>query len=93
MPDQEGDPGRLAERLEEAFRRLRNSSLTDEQKSRLTRRLLAVTRTAKHDVHLAARRLEPLLGQLSHAERTPEGPEASANGGPDGSGAGGTVGG
>jgi hypothetical protein len=63
MPDQEREDGRFSEALREAFRRLRTVS-ADEEKARLTRLLLVVTRAAKHDVRSAARKLELVIEQL-----------------------------
>ena len=78
MPDEAGELRRFAESLREAFRRVRSSSIPDEDKARLTRRLLAVTQSAKHDIRVARRRLEHLVAQLP---RRPKAPRRSSDGG------------
>ena len=76
MPGQEREFGRLSESLREAFRRLGTMTASDEEKARLTRRLLAVTRAAKHDVRCAARKLELWIEQLPRLpESRRRGPE------------------
>jgi hypothetical protein len=83
MPDQEREYGRFAEALREAFRRLRVAG-SDEDKARLTRRLLAVTRAARHDLRAAARKLELVIDQfprLTEARRS--GREDGRNHSPD----------
>jgi hypothetical protein len=78
MPDEAGELRRFAESLREAFRRVRSSSIPDEDKVRLTRRLLAVTQSAKHDIRVARRRLELLVAQLP---RRPKAHRRSSDGG------------
>jgi len=54
----------LAERLREAHERLRSLSASEQEKSRLFRRLVAISDAAKRDAGRAARRLELLLHEL-----------------------------
>jgi hypothetical protein len=93
MPEREREFRRFSESLREAFRRLSNVSASDEETARLTRRLLAVTRAAKHDVRVAARKLEVLIGEaprLAESRRrgraggAPKGPGTGPGTGPDG---------
>jgi hypothetical protein len=65
MSHQEKDFRRFSEALREAFRRVRSASLPEDERARLIRRLLAVTRSARRDVHAAARQLERVSEQLS----------------------------
>jgi len=85
MADQEREYGRFSEALREAFRRLRTATTSDEEQARLTRRLLAVTRAAKHDVRSAARKLELVIEQLPRlGEARRPGRKTGRNRGPNG---------
>jgi hypothetical protein len=64
MPDEDPDLRSFAERLRETFGRLPSLPVSDEERARLTRLLMAVTRSAKHDVRAAARKLELVIEQL-----------------------------
>ena len=54
----------LAARLLEAHRRVRSLDVTNDEKARATRRLLAITDASKHDIGRAAKRLDSFLGDL-----------------------------
>ena len=54
----------LAARLREAHRRVRTLDAPDEQKARVTRRLIALTDASKRDVGRASARLDLLLADL-----------------------------
>ncbi|CAG7609022.1 SCO5555 family protein [Actinacidiphila bryophytorum] len=56
--------GVLAARLKHAHTRVVNAEVPDETRRELTRRLLAVTAAAKHDLADAARRLDVLEAEL-----------------------------
>lgn len=56
--------GVLAARLKQAHARVANPAVPEETRRELTRRLLAVTAAAKHDLADAARRLDVLTGEL-----------------------------
>ncbi|NJP46722.1 SCO5555 family protein [Actinacidiphila epipremni] len=56
--------GVLAARLKQAHTRVANPEVPDETRRELTRRLLAVTAAAKHDLADAARRLDVLTAEL-----------------------------
>ncbi len=55
---------RLSERLREAHVRVTRLDLTSEQKSSITKRLLAITNAAKHDLVRASQRLDAFLAEL-----------------------------
>jgi hypothetical protein len=55
----------LSEKLRLAHRRVASLDVDDEQKARVTRRLLAVTNTSKRDLGGASRRLDVLLADLA----------------------------
>ena len=61
----------LADRLREAHRTVRAMDLSDDEKARATRRLVALSDTAKVDLASASRRLDRLLTELadSHGSR------------------------
>ena len=54
----------LADRLLEAHRRVRALQVSNDEKARATRRLLAISDASKHDVTRAAKRLDGFLGDL-----------------------------
>ncbi|WP_181788153.1 hypothetical protein [Streptomyces phytophilus] len=54
----------VAAGLKEAHRKVREVAATDAERAELTRRLLAITGAAKHDLAGAARRLERLRREL-----------------------------
>jgi hypothetical protein len=54
----------LAARLKEAHTRVTSPEVPDDTRRELTRRLLAVTAAAKHDLADAARRLDALTAEL-----------------------------
>jgi hypothetical protein len=54
----------LAVRLRDAHRRVATWAGPDDQKARLTRRLIALTDASKHDLHRASVRLDRLLADL-----------------------------
>ncbi|WP_093787509.1 SCO5555 family protein [Actinacidiphila guanduensis] len=56
--------GLLAARLKQAHARVANPEVPDGTRRELTRRLLAVTAAAKHDLADAARRLDVLTAEL-----------------------------
>lgn len=58
----------LARRLRDAHRRVRALTIADEDKRRMTRRLLAICDVAKHDLGHAATRLALFLNDLSILE-------------------------
>ena len=62
----------LAVRLRDAHRRVATWPGPDDQKARLTRRLIALTDASKHDLHRASVRLERLLADLDEG-RLPAG--------------------
>lgn len=64
----------LAARLRDAHRRTASLDLPDEQKSRITKRLLAITDASKHDLGRASTRLDALLADLD-AGRVPQAPD------------------
>lgn len=66
----------LSEQLLQAHRRVARLDLPAEDKARVTRRLLAVSDAAKHDLSRAAARLQVLLadldaGRVSHGDDAP----------------------
>lgn len=64
----------LSQRLRAAHRRLRALEVPDERKAQLTRRLLAISDAAKHDLSHAARRLDALENELDTGSAEPPGP-------------------
>jgi hypothetical protein len=62
----------VAEQLKEAHRRVHEPQVVEGVRTALSRRLLVVTATAKHDLPGAARRLERSLQDLDEG-RFPEG--------------------
>jgi hypothetical protein len=54
----------LAERLRQAHARVAALHVSAEEKSSTTRRLLAISDAAKHDVQRAAQRLDAFLAEL-----------------------------
>ncbi|WP_433497661.1 hypothetical protein ACQP1K_22405 [Sphaerimonospora sp. CA-214678] len=62
---------RLARRLRDAHRRVRALALPQEERARLTRRLLAVSDVAKRDIAHAARRLDAFIAYLDGTSDTP----------------------
>ena len=54
----------VAMRLKQAHTRVANPEVPDETRRELSRRLLAVTAVAKHDLADAARRLDGLTAEL-----------------------------
>jgi hypothetical protein len=56
--------GVLATRLKQVHTRVANPEVPDETRRELSRRLLAVTAVAKHDLVDAARRLDVLTAEL-----------------------------
>lgn len=56
--------GVLAAGLKQAHTRVANPAVPEETRRELTRRLLAVTAAAKHDLADAARRLDQLTAEL-----------------------------
>ena len=56
--------GVVAARLKQAHTRVANPEVPDETRRELSRRLLAVTAAAKHDLADAARRLDVLTAEL-----------------------------
>jgi hypothetical protein len=54
----------LAARLKETHTRVSDPEVPDDTRRELTRRLLAVTAAAKHDLADAARRLDALTAEL-----------------------------
>ncbi|MDP3711483.1 MAG: hypothetical protein Q8R60_03215 [Mycobacteriales bacterium] len=59
--DAEARAAALADRLRDAHRALRSLDVSDDEKARAARRLLAISDAAKHDVDRAALRLDSLL--------------------------------
>jgi hypothetical protein len=66
----------LSEKLRLAHRRVATLGADDEQKARVTRRLLAVTNASKHDLARASARLDALLADLD-AGRLPAAHDAA----------------
>ncbi|MGW0390100.1 SCO5555 family protein [Streptomyces sp. NPDC003042] len=62
----------VADRLKEAHRRVRTLQVPEGVRMALSRKLLVVTATAKHDLADAARRLDRLMKDLDEG-RFPEG--------------------
>ena len=56
--------GQLSERLRLAHRRVAALEATDDEKARITRRLLAISDAAKHDLGRASHRLDVFLNDL-----------------------------
>lgn len=56
--------GELAARLKQAYTRVANAEVADGTRRELSRRLLAVTAVAKHDLADAARRLDVVAAEL-----------------------------
>ncbi|MEU4686170.1 hypothetical protein [Streptomyces xinghaiensis] len=54
----------VAGRLKEAHARVRSLHVTEDERMALSRRLLAITAAAKHDLPRAARRLERFMQDL-----------------------------
>jgi len=54
----------LAEKLREAHSRVAALHVTDAEKASTTRRLLAISDAAKHDVRRAAQRLDAFVAEL-----------------------------
>jgi hypothetical protein len=54
----------LSSRLRDAHRRLASLSATDDEKARITRRLLAISDASKHDLARASARLDTFLSDL-----------------------------
>ena len=57
----------LAERLLRAHRQVASLAVPDDEKADATRRLLAITTAAKHDLARASERLDGLLADLGRA--------------------------
>jgi hypothetical protein len=55
---------RLSERLRDAHERVSRLDLPAEQKSSITRRLLAITNVSKRDLMRASQRLDAFLAEL-----------------------------
>jgi hypothetical protein len=55
---------RFAEQLRQAHRRVASLHVSDEEKASTTRRLLAISDAAKHDVRRAAQRLDAFVADL-----------------------------
>ncbi|MDJ0385470.1 hypothetical protein [Streptomyces sp. G-G2] len=64
--------GLVADRLKEAHTRVRSLQVPEGVRMALSRKLLVVTATAKHDLADAARRLDRLMKDLDEG-RFPEG--------------------
>ncbi|MDQ0793789.1 hypothetical protein [Streptomyces sp. B1I3] len=64
--------GRVADRLKEAHARVRVLQVPEDVRMALSRKLMAVTASAKHDLPGAARRLDRLMKDLDEG-RFPEG--------------------
>ncbi|MGW0859789.1 SCO5555 family protein [Streptomyces sp. NPDC002690] len=64
--------GQVADQLKEAHGRVRALQVPEGVRMTLSRKLLAVTATAKHDLSGAARRLDRLMKDLDEG-RFPEG--------------------
>jgi hypothetical protein len=62
----------LAERLQQAHRRLRALDLPPQDKARAARRLIALTDASKHDVARASARLDAFLADLDAGRVTPD---------------------
>ncbi|MFC0862491.1 hypothetical protein ACFHYQ_09300 [Sphaerimonospora cavernae] len=62
---------RLARRLRDAHRRVRALALPQEEKARLTRRLLSICDVAKRDIAHAADRLDVFIAYLDGRSDTP----------------------
>jgi len=56
--------GELAERLRDAHRRVARMDAPEDQKARLTRRLIALTDASKRDTGRASARLDALVADL-----------------------------
>lgn len=54
----------LSEKLREAHSRVASLTVSAEEKSSITRRLLAISDASKHDVTRAAQRLDAFLAEL-----------------------------
>ena len=54
----------LSERLRDAHRRVAALELSDDEKARAIRRLLAISDATKHDLGRAAQRLDALFAEL-----------------------------
>lgn len=67
----------MAAALRTATQRLQEAQLNAEERTRLTRRLLAITGASKHDLAAATRRLQDFLGELEAAVRPPKGPRTT----------------
>jgi hypothetical protein len=61
----------LSSRLRDAHRRVAALEAPDDEKARITRRLLAISDASKHDLTRASSRLDTFLGDLD-AGRRPE---------------------
>ncbi|MBP2703292.1 hypothetical protein JOL79_05685 [Microbispora sp. RL4-1S] len=61
----------LARRLRDAHRRVRALALPQEERVRLTRRLLAISDVAKRDIAHAAARLDTFIACLDGTSDTP----------------------
>ena len=61
----------LAEDLAEAHRRVHALNVADAEKALASRRLLAINDAAKHDVVIAARRLQSFLDDLDDGRIRP----------------------
>jgi hypothetical protein len=57
---------RLSAQLVEAHRRVRALDVPKDETARVTRRLLAISDAAKHDLQRAATRLDAFLDDLDH---------------------------
>ena len=55
----------LSRRLREAHRRVRSVEATPDEKARVTKRLLAISDAAKHDLARASTRLDALIADLA----------------------------
>ena len=69
----------FADRLRDAHRKVPQLPVSDDEKGRAARRLLAISDAAKHDVRRASARLDALLadwaeGRIGAADDAPEPP-------------------
>jgi len=67
----QSEDDQLARRLRDAHRRVRALALPQEERARLTRRLLAICDVAKRDVSHAAARLDAFIAYLDTTFDTP----------------------
>ena len=72
----------LADRLRDAHRRVASLDLPDDEKASVTRRLLALSDAAKHDLRRASARLDALVADLDAGRTTSlRGSDEAADGG------------